>query len=124
MQVLKFGGTSVANAENINKVTAIVQQLISAQNIPDQSISKQATTGQNPRAVKAIVVLSAFGGITDILIGAGKAAAGGDETYKEKLVAVEQRHLVAVKALLPVDKQSGVLSLVKTMCNELEDICN
>ena len=28
MQVLKFGGTSVANAENINKVTIIVQQAI------------------------------------------------------------------------------------------------
>ena len=28
MQVLKFGGTSVANAENINKVVAIVQEAI------------------------------------------------------------------------------------------------
>ena len=26
MQVLKFGGTSVANAENINKVAAIIKQ--------------------------------------------------------------------------------------------------
>jgi len=119
MQVLKFGGTSVANAENINKVTAIVKQLISEQTILDQSRSGQATTEENTGTGKFIVVLSAFGGITDILIGAGKAAAAGDEAYKDKLVAVEQRHLEAVKALLPVDKQSGVLSLVKTMCNEL-----
>ena len=28
MQVLKFGGSSVANAENINKVTAIVKDKI------------------------------------------------------------------------------------------------
>ncbi|HTE24354.1 bifunctional aspartate kinase/homoserine dehydrogenase I [Flavitalea sp.] len=124
MQVLKFGGTSVANAENINKVTAIVKQLISEQTILDQSRSEKAIIEENPVTGKCIVVLSAFGGITDILIGAGKAAAAGDETYKDKLVAVEQRHLEAVKALLPVDKQSGVLSLVKTMCNELEDICN
>ena len=27
MQVLKFGGTSVANAENINKVVAIVKEI-------------------------------------------------------------------------------------------------
>ncbi len=27
MQVLKFGGTSVANAENINKVVAIVKEM-------------------------------------------------------------------------------------------------
>ena len=108
MQVLKFGGTSVANAENINKVTSIVQQLLS----------------QPQAGISCIIVLSAFGGITDVLIGAGKAAAKGDEAYKERLAEVEQRHLEAVKLLLPVDRQSGVLSLVKTMCNELEDICN
>jgi aspartokinase/homoserine dehydrogenase 1 len=28
MQVLKFGGTSVANAENMNKVSSIVQQAL------------------------------------------------------------------------------------------------
>ena len=28
MQVLKFGGTSVANAENINKVVAIVKEAV------------------------------------------------------------------------------------------------
>lgn len=124
MQVLKFGGTSVANAENINKVTVIVHQLIAQQTIPGQLRQETPAPVETSGAAKCIVVLSAFGGITDILIAAGKAAAGGEESYKDKLVAVEQRHLEAVKTLLPVDKQSGVLSLVKTMCNELEDICN
>ena len=110
MQVLKFGGTSVANAENINKVISILQQLL------QQPVRRPAPA--------CIVVLSALGGITDILISAGKAAAAGDETYKDKLTLIEQRHLEAVKLLLPVDKQSGVLSSVKKMCNELEDICN
>jgi len=110
MQVLKFGGTSVANAENINKVISILQQLL-----------QQPVRRPGPAC---IVVLSALGGITDILISAGKAAAAGDETYKDKLTLIEQRHLEAVKLLLPVDKQSGVLSSVKKMCNELEDICN
>ncbi|MET0242125.1 MAG: bifunctional aspartate kinase/homoserine dehydrogenase I [Flavitalea sp.] len=109
MQVLKFGGTSVANAENISKVSAIVQKLV----------QKDSST-----STAAIVVLSALGGVTDVLIAAGKTAAAGDEAYKDKLAIVEQRHLEAVKALLPVDKQSSVLSFVKTMCNELEDICN
>ena len=104
MQVLKFGGTSVANAENINKVVAIVKDAI----IKDRSI----------------VVVSALGGITDILLGAATLAAAGDETYKEQLQIVEQRHLDAVKALLPVTGQSGVLSMVKKYCNEIEDTCN
>ena len=104
MQVLKFGGTSVANAENINKVNTIVQQ----------ALAKDRT----------ILVVSALGGVTDALIGAGLLAAAGDESYKEKLQMVEQRHLETVKTLLPLTRQSSVLSFVKTRCNEIEDICN
>ena len=44
MQVLKFGGTSVANAENINKVTTIVKQLICRTNILDQSATGDTNT--------------------------------------------------------------------------------
>jgi bifunctional aspartokinase / homoserine dehydrogenase 1 len=104
MQVLKFGGTSVANADNINKVVAIVQRAL--------------------KKDKTIVVVSALGGITDTLLAAGVLAASGNESYKEKLQVIEQRHLEAVKGLLPVTQQSGLLSLVKKHCNEIEDICN
>jgi aspartokinase/homoserine dehydrogenase 1 len=104
MQVLKFGGTSVANGENINKVVQLVREALT-----------------NDRT---ILVVSALGGVTDMLIQAGLSAAAGEESYKERLHAVEQRHLEAVKYLLPLTRQSSVLSLVKTKCNEIEDICN
>lgn len=104
MQVLKFGGTSVANAENINKVVAVVKEAV-----------KKETT---------VVVVSALGGVTDLLLGAAILAADGDEAYKEKLSVIEQRHLETVKQLIPVANQSQLLSLVKKSCNEIEDICN
>jgi bifunctional aspartokinase / homoserine dehydrogenase 1 len=104
MQVLKFGGTSVANAENIRKVVSIV------------TAAKQKD--------KTIVIVSALGGVTDLLLSASSLAAEGDESYKEKLAVVEQRHLEAVKHLIPVAQQSQLLSLVKKSCNELEDICS
>ncbi|MCX6319511.1 MAG: bifunctional aspartate kinase/homoserine dehydrogenase I [Bacteroidetes bacterium] len=104
MQVLKFGGTSVANAENISLVTAIVQQ---------KSVNN-----------KTVVVVSALGGVTDLLLGAAAEAAAGNAVYTEKLTTMEQRHLEAVKKLIPVAQQSQLLSLVKKSCNEIEDICN
>ena len=103
MRVLKFGGTSVANAENMNKVIAIVQQ----------------TLKHGP----AMVVVSALGGTTDVLIDAGKLAAAGNDSYKQKLSVIEQRHLTCIKELVPVAHQSAVLSEIKTRCNELEAIC-
>lgn len=104
MQVLKFGGTSVANAENISKVTAIVAE----------AAKKKRT----------IVVVSALGGVTDLLLNAASKAAEGNEGYREKLAVIEQRHMETVKQLLPVTGQSRLLSLVKKSCNEIEDICN
>lgn len=104
MQVLKFGGTSVANATNIARVAAIVQKA-AAKN-------------------KTIVVVSALGGVTDLLLQAATLASEGKEDYQARLQEIEQRHLDAVKQLLPIDRQSALLSLVKRSCNELEDLCN
>ena len=103
MQVLKFGGSSVAGAHVIKQVMAIVEKAIAKE--------------------KTIVVVSALGGVTDNLIKCGTLAAAGDEAFNEILKKLEQRHLEAVQQLVPVTQQSSVLSMVKQRCNELEDIC-
>ena len=104
MQVIKFGGSSVANAENIKKVIAIIQDKIKTE--------------------KTIAVVSALGGITDLLLLCSHLASLGVETYKEKIKEIEQRHLIAARELIAVTNQSSVLSFIKTQCNEIEDICN
>jgi bifunctional aspartokinase / homoserine dehydrogenase 1 len=102
MQVLKFGGSSVANAANIGKCITIIHKAIEKD--------------------KTIVVISALGGITDSLLHCATAASSGDETYMDSLKAIEQRHLDTVRELIPVTSQSSILSMVKKTCNELEDI--
>ena len=82
MQVLKFGGSSVANAANISKCMAIIREAV----VQD----------------KTIVVVSALGGITDNLLHCATAAASGDETYTDSLKHIEQRHLDTVRELIPV----------------------
>lgn len=104
MQVLKFGGSSVANAENIKKVMAVLQE---------------RTLGK-----KTIVVVSALGGITDLLLTCSNLAAQGHENYQANLSEIEERHLQTVRELIPINNQSSLLSFVKTQCNEIEDICN
>ena len=102
MQVLKFGGSSVANATNMNKVVEIVLK----------AALKEPT----------ILVVSAMGGVTDSLINTGKLAESGDESYKTILKELEQKHLDAVRDLLPIQQQSATLSQVKQKFNELEAI--
>lgn len=94
----------MANAENINKVVEIVKEKL--------------------KKGKTVVVVSAFGGVTDLLLGVALQASEGNELFKEKLSVFEQRHFEAVKQLIPVTQQSQLLSLVKKCCNEIEDICN
>jgi len=101
MKVLKFGGTSVANAQNITLVKNIV-----------------ADTATD----KTIVVVSAFGGVTDQLLHAALLASVQNEEYKGILKEIEDRHLATVKALIPIKAQSKVLSKVKSDINTLETL--
>ena len=100
MIVLKFGGSSVANASQIRQVLSI----LAAQDKP------------------MAVVVSALGGVTDDLHALGKLAAKGDIAYTDRLKEVESRHINLVQELIPVAKQSAVLSATKQMLNQLETI--
>lgn len=77
MKVLKFGGTSVASHQSIS---AVIQNLLS------QSQSDQL-----------VAVVSALGGVTDLLQKAGEQAISQDQAYKETLVQIRDRHLQLVR---------------------------
>ena len=104
MQVLKFGGSSVANADNINKVVSIVLKAIEKEPV--------------------VLVVSALGGVTEQLLQTGSFAANGSEEYKQQIKALEVKHLDAVRALLPIQEQSSTLSWVKQQLNEIESLCD
>jgi len=104
MKVLKFGGSSVASAENILLVENIVKK--SSEEAP------------------VTVVVSAFSGATDALIRAALTASQKDESYRECITELENRHLAVVKELLPITEQSHWLSFVKKHFNDIEDLCN
>src|SRR5690242_5187457 len=104
MRVLKFGGSSVASAENINKIISIIEPRLEKE--------------------KLIVVVSALGGVTDALLNSVILASEGKEAFREELKKIENRHLEITRQLIPVAQQSHVLSMVKQHCNEIEDICN
>ncbi|MDR1226301.1 MAG: bifunctional aspartate kinase/homoserine dehydrogenase I [Prevotellaceae bacterium] len=99
MKVLKFGGSSVVSAENILKVKAIVE-----------------ASPEN-----RIVVVSALGGVTDMLVQACTSAANGTGEHAKILSEVEQCHLSVAKTLIKPQNQGHVLSELKVLLNELED---
>ena len=51
------------------------------------------------------MVVSALGGITDMLLKTAALAEANDETYKTILQEIESKHLQAVKDLIPVQQQ-------------------
>ncbi len=101
MKVLKFGGSSVANSKHIFLVKNIVA---------------------DKTADKIIIVVSALGGITDLLLKASKLASEQDKQYKLVLKEIEDRHIQTVKELIPIANQSGLLSSVKSELNTLETL--
>lgn len=87
MQVLKFGGSSVANAQNINKVIAIVKEAL--------------------KKDKTVVVSSAISGATDLLIKIGTTAQQQDNSYIELIDALQERHLTLIRELIPGEEGAG-----------------
>jgi aspartokinase/homoserine dehydrogenase 1 len=91
MKILKFGGTSVGNAERILNVARIVQSY--------------AAAGE-----KFAVVVSAIGGMTDRLIQMSRIAAGGSESYRQLLEYYSDVHRQVAHSLIEdPDRRAAVV---------------
>lgn len=104
MLVLKFGGTSVLNSENIKKIIAIIKQ-------------KKETTK------KLAVVVSAMGGVTDKLLTCASLAIKKDQSYTSIIKEIEDRHLTAIEELIPIQYHIEIKGKIKLMLGELENVC-
>ena len=102
MKIIKFGGSSIGDIDRIKNVLQIVSQAKATDDIA--------------------VVFSAFGGVTEDLLRCAELAKKNDPGYQPLLLAMEKRHMLLVKQLIPVQKQSSVLTYVKVRFNELEDL--
>lgn len=100
MEVLKFGGSSVADVAAIELVVSIVEEKLKTERL--------------------VVVISAMAGVTDSLLDIGTKAATHNESYKISLKELESYHLDTARKLLPIHEQSAMLSVVKQKFNELE----
>jgi aspartokinase/homoserine dehydrogenase 1 len=81
-------------------------------------------TGGEYRGRVRTVVVSAFSGVTDTLIGAGRKAAVGDVGCREDVEALRKRHLDAAAELLDADKADAgrLTAYINGMFDDLERI--
>lgn len=101
MRVLKFGGTSVGSVANINQVIKIVSQ-----------------EAKNDRIC---MVVSAVGGITDMLMQCGLQAAK-KENYNPVFKELEAKHLQFVSELVPNDTEA--VEETQGLLNDLNSLLN
>lgn len=102
-KILKFGGSSVGSHQAIKQVIEI-------------------TLEQKRQKNSVALVVSAFSGVTDQLINIGTLAAKGHKDYKKLLKKLSTRHVEAVKALIGTKRQGQVLTEVKLLIKELENV--
>ena len=101
MKVLKFGGTSVGTVASLQSVKSIVE----AEETP------------------VIIVVSALGGVTDMLISTAKAAAAGNITdYTDIFAKIKQRHYDVITGMVSENIQSTVRERADEMLDELANI--
>ena len=101
MKVLKFGGTSVGTVESLRHVKRIVEEC------EEQVI---------------VVVVSALGGITDLLIKTAHQASTGDITYMQNYAKIVERHINVINGIVPQEKITIVRSKIDMLLEELGNI--
>jgi len=99
MKILKFGGTSVGSAENVRRIGEIVLK----------------------QPEKIIVVVSALGGVTDILLAVAQRAASGIKVNGE-LFSIRNRHEEMIRSLFNGEKVNQTIDSLKPLFDELEKI--
>ncbi|WP_395052396.1 bifunctional aspartate kinase/homoserine dehydrogenase I [Flavobacterium sp.] len=102
MIILKFGGTSVANAQNIQLVNTIVTE--------------------KSKTEKLAVVVSALSGVTDMLLNASQKAASKDENYKNSIEEIKQKHFETIATLIESSNQYQLLIKINSQINQLQTL--
>jgi aspartokinase/homoserine dehydrogenase 1 len=103
MIVLKFGGSSVADAQRIKQISNIVNDYKHHKNI--------------------VIVVSALQGITNLLEESGISALNGECGYAGTLKKVENRHFDMINELIDSKNRTEIAAKIKMLCNEAEEIC-
>ena len=104
MKIMKFGGSSVANAVNINKIIDIVLE------------------SQSKERENIVIVVSALGGITDGLVEFANTASQKDEKYKILFKNICERHNQVISELINPENREKVLKEISKKYSELEKI--
>jgi len=102
MKILKFGGTSVGSVQSIQTLLNILKDEVN-------------------RKEKPVVVLSAMGGVTNLLVSMAEGAANGDD-FTAALADLEKRHFDIVKSHLTAQHQNPAYTGLKIYFNQLEDL--
>ncbi len=103
--VMKFGGTSVGNADRMESVGKII--------------------AAHAQEAEVVVVVSAMGGVTDMLIRAAKEASQGDRRHwKGARQELARRHREVADRLLPPAEQATVLPRLAEELENLENLCS
>lgn len=101
MKVMKFGGSSIGSAQNILKVKDII------------AAEKGAL----------VIVISAFGGITDKLLTTSELAASGNINYAALFAEITETHTTIIEDLhLTKDKKAELSGKINVLIEELSNI--
>ncbi|HPI68059.1 MAG TPA: bifunctional aspartate kinase/homoserine dehydrogenase I [Bacteroidales bacterium] len=102
MKVLKFGGTSIGSPDMVLKVKGIIES----------------------RKLPCVIVVSAFGGVTDKLCMISELASSGNNEYKTLLEEINDKHRqFAIKLIGDKTVQEKVLEAVESISDELRETC-
>ena len=102
LRVMKFGGTSLANAARVDRAASLVADAYAMGRV--------------------VVVASALGGVTDDLSGLADEAAKGDDAYARRLESLSERHVCLAEAVSLAGERTRVEGRIAGLIQDLTTV--
>lgn len=103
MRVLSFGEQALSSVQSIKTLCRVVSRAVE-------------------KSARLVLVVSSLRGVGDALTEAAGQAAEGSGDYLERIEAIREPILEIIRGLFSPRQQSGVITAVQILLNDLEDI--
>jgi len=128
MRVLSFGEQALKDTQSIQTLLQVVNEAVAGDITAGKATGLSASgergssgpTGKKTAAL--VLVVSSLQGVREALVEAAGQAEEGSGSYLDRIDSIRERVLEIIRGLFSPREQSGVITAVQILLNDLEDI--
>lgn len=122
MRILSFGEQALVDAHSFQMLAKVVTGTAVGENRAGSAGERSLAGAAGRKTTASVVVMSALYGVREVLAEVSEQAEEGSGSYSDRINDLRERVLEIIRELFSPREQSGVITAVQILLNDLEDI--